>query len=235
MSITWLIPIKDNSERLSHKSLRSLTGRPLFEWTVDHALASATGRVVVMTLGPESYNLATTVTRTSSAEVLKRPDSFTGDSPGLMHAIRWAIDELPLPEDDEHGVGILLPTSPFRTAATIRRCVDLWKRDKRASVCTVAPVCNASMRYRLANGWLGTLVPPGFDRHAHAAKWEDVPPLLLSTGGVQLTSTETFMAFGRFWIPKARAVEVDVIEGLDIDTPDQWLLAEAVAKSRGTS
>lgn len=231
--ITWLIPIRDGTERLPGKNALMLTPRTsLLEYTVRAAVESETGRVVIVADGEEAHSLALCVAHMvgGNVSVIRQPSDIGAPTGSIMDVVAWAIRRLEIDEDDANGIGLLLATSPFRTADTIRRVVELWRRDQGASVCTVRKLHKRGVRYEKANSWLSTLVAPGFWKHQAADGWDVIPDMYESTGGAQLLGVRTFMAYRRFWIPKTRGVEVDAIEALDIDTEEEFRVAQAIAK-----
>jgi CMP-N,N'-diacetyllegionaminic acid synthase len=108
-----LIPARGGSVRVPGKNVLPLAGHPLIAYSIASARESGvfTG-VVVSTDSDEIADVA----RRYGAEVVARPAELaTATSPDVdwvLHAMRGR---------DEDAFAILRPTSPFRTAATIRR------------------------------------------------------------------------------------------------------------------
>lgn len=219
----WVVPVKGASERMPGKNVRPLgpKGWPMFIYSVKAALGAG-GSVVVATDDAEVRFLANTFC--PEAIVLDdRPAYLSKPEVSAVDVVLWAMGRLCVPYRDDWAVGMLLPTSPLRTTETIQRCLELWSRDTRAAAMTVRRLHGAGLRYENgATGWLNPLRAPGSDLEG----WPKATPYL-STGGVQLTSAATLYECRRYWVPKSRGVEVDEIEGLDVDWPTQFMLAEA--------
>jgi len=226
----WVIPVKGESERCPGKNTRP-TGPddlPMFLHTVREALLLS-GHVVVAT---DETEVGETSWRTNVAEVLFRPPHLSESSVSAVDVVLWVMDKLDTPEDDEHAVGMLLPTSPLRTAETIRRCMELWERDPCASVATVRGAHREALRYANSSNWLAPLRPPGGAADPYLIGWPRPPKCYVSTGGCQIASARTLRAQGRYWVPKTRPVVVDALEGLDVDTEADWQLADAWLRRR---
>jgi len=223
---TWVIPVKGESVRCPRKNLRPIgpTLLPMFVRTVNMALACG-GRVVVATDSADAARF--TGLYAVGAGVLERPPYLSNPIISAVEVVLWAMDKLEVLNDDEHAVGMLLPTSPLRTAETIRRCMELWERDPCASVATVREVPRSAVRYETAAGWLDTLLPSRSKATSYQDGWPAEPTVYVSTGGCQLASARTLRAQSRYWVPKTRAVVVDAAEGLDVDTEADWQLADA--------
>lgn len=230
MTAIAFIPAKGHSGRVPDKNTKLLGGHPLVFWTIRTAVN--TPRVDEVWVVTDSHEIGA-IARQCHVNVLFRPENLSAADVSATDVTCWARKELGL-EGDDTAVVQLLPTSPFREKVHINEALDLWERDPRAAVVSVRAVSNAAMRYERANGWLDCLVAPGW-RGAMAAlgvstQWSDLPPTYISTGGIQIASASTLRAFGRFHIPKTRAIVLDSIAGLDIDTEQDWAIAEGIVK-----
>lgn len=218
------IPAKDHSTRVPGKNLRPLGGRPLVFWTIDQALLSGLSYVVVVCDGPE-VTVAVAEQYEGRVRIVQRPPGMSGEVSATEVTV-WAARKL---HGEEEAVVQLLPTSPFRTHKHITEALTLWERDTRAAVVSVREVHAKALRYEApGTGWLHRLRAPGAD----AERWPDESPprTLVSTGGIQVASAATLRILGRFHVPKTRAVTLDAVAGLDIDTEAEWTTAVALAR-----
>jgi CMP-N,N'-diacetyllegionaminic acid synthase len=114
-----LIPARAGSERIRHKNTKELAGRPLLCWTLDAATdAGIFDRIIVSTDDAYASQLATE----AGVEVqVRSPLHATSDAPdvGWVRAVLSGIKGV-------DAYAILRPTSPFRTADTIRRAWDIF-------------------------------------------------------------------------------------------------------------
>ena len=119
-SAVALIPARAGSQRVKGKNVRSLAGHPLLAYSIAAAHESGVfERIVVSTDSDEIARIA----RSYGAEVpLLRPSEMAGSTSPDIEWVRHALDNLGREFD---AFSILRPTSPFRTAATIRRA---WGR-----------------------------------------------------------------------------------------------------------
>ena len=129
-----LVPARSGSERVPGKNILPLAGHPLIAYTIAAARASGLFAAVVVSTDSEEI-----------AEVARR---YGGDVPGLRPAgmatatspdIEWVLHVMG--GRDEELFSILRPTSPFRTAATIRRAWEqlLALGDRADSIRAVEP------------------------------------------------------------------------------------------------
>jgi CMP-N,N'-diacetyllegionaminic acid synthase len=109
-----LVPARAGSERVPGKNVHPLAGHPLIAYTIAAALESGVFETVLVS--------------TDSAEITRIAEHYGADVPGLRPAelatatspdIEWVLHVMR--DRDEESFSILRPTSPFRTAVTIRR------------------------------------------------------------------------------------------------------------------
>jgi CMP-N-acetylneuraminic acid synthetase len=217
-----VIPARAGSKRLPGKNARPLDGRPLLAWTIRSALACpGLGRVFVSTDSPEYADLA----RLHGAEApfLRSGEAATDQAP-TSAVLAEAVDRY---EKDlgykARWITILQPTSPFRTPATIRRGAALFEASAGATVVAVA-------RRRIPRAWMCELDAEGYVVEGSKAGPEI--PGHYFCGAFYALTAETLRTTGGIYGKRVRAFTVeDEGEALDIDTPEDWALAERLAPS----
>ena len=120
-----LIPARAGSERVPGKNVRPLAGHPLLAYSIAAAHESAIFDAVVVST--DSEQIAEIALRYgAAAPELRPPEIATATSPDIewvLHAMR---------DRGEDAFAILRPTSPFRTAGTIRdRLFEDWLRQRQ--------------------------------------------------------------------------------------------------------
>lgn len=218
--ITALVPMKGNSERVPGKNLRKLAGKPLLYWTLA-ALheASRIERVVVDT---DSEEIAAAVRQYHPATViLERPEHLRdGNRVTGNDLIAWEMSQV----EGEH-FGQFHVTSPLITAETIDRLVGRYYADldRHDSLMTVTE----------HHFWLfradGT--PLNSDTRK-LVRSQDLEPLYEDNNAGHLFSRASFAATGSRIGETAQMVTIPKLEAIDIDWPEDFLLAEAVMRMR---
>jgi len=111
-SIVALIPARAESKRVPGKNTRLLGGHPLLAWSIATARESGIfGEIVVSTESAEIADMA----ERYGAYTIERPAAFATDTSPDIEWVRHAMATV-----DYAAFAILRPTSPFRTAETIR-------------------------------------------------------------------------------------------------------------------
>jgi CMP-N,N'-diacetyllegionaminic acid synthase len=110
--LTVLIPARAGSKRVPGKNTRLLGGKPLIEWTIEAAKAAHVAQIIVSSDDPAIYPIARFHELTIH---VRKPEHATDTAQDFL----WVRDVYPLLKTKYFA--ICRPTSPFRTASTIRR------------------------------------------------------------------------------------------------------------------
>lgn len=219
-----LVPARAGSKGLPGKNVRPLGGLPLLAWTA-RAIAAA-GLAARAVLSTDDQAIAEVGRAHGLDAPFLRPPELAIDAAGMLevvdHAVRWLETNERWPAT---AVMLLQPTCPFRRPERLRQAVELLGRPDTEGVIGVRRIERSlSVMYREdGSGYLEPL-----------AAWDDVTrrqearPLLTPNGTLYLVTRDALTTHRRLFPPRLRALPTDTIEGIDIDTPEDWALAEAV-------
>jgi len=122
-SIVALIPARGGSKRVPGKNVRTLGGHPMLAYTI--AAAADSGIFDGVLVSTDSEEVAA-VARHYGAEVpFLRPAALATDTSPDIEWLEYTLEELRARGRTWDCFSLLRPTSPFRTAETIRRA---WAR-----------------------------------------------------------------------------------------------------------
>ena len=227
--VLGLIPARGGSKGIPGKNLRSLGGRPLLAYTADAALAARTlTRVVLSTDDPEIAAVGSSL----GVEVpyLRPPELATDESP-MLGVLTHALDTLDSSGDGYDAVCLLQPTSPFRPAGLIDRCVRRFAEGGTDAVVSMVPVPDEHNPH-----WAYLAGPDGHLRlatgeDAPIARRQDLPPAYHRDGSVYVFATAGIRA-GRPYGDRLAAEILDPAGLVNLDAPDDWARAEALLAAR---
>lgn len=223
--LTVLIPARAGSKRCPGKNTRMLGGKPLIQWTIDAATAANVARIIVSSDSEDVFHL---VNRDCDWR-LRKPEHATDEAPDIL----WVLDVLPMVTTPY--VAICRPTSPFRTASTIRRGFAAFMKSAADSIRAVERVTAhpAKMWYEHEGRLTAVLV----GHHPDGTPWHSAPTQTLPVvyqqnasleiarvAAIRRTNTITGSSIAPFF--------TEQLEGFDINTPDDWDRAEAIASTR---
>ena len=212
MRVLGLIPARGGSKSIPRKNLVDLGGVPLIQWTIQAALGSNLGRVVVSTDDDEIAEIS----KSLGAEVpFKRPAELSSDQTLSIDVVLHALDVL---EEDFDAVMMLQPTSPFRTSIDIEGAIKII--DGASSVISVVPV-EGTHPARMKFVEDGVLIDPPFAETIENMPRQELRPMYIRNGAIYLTRISdlrhrTFKgALSRALImPKERSINIDT--GFDL-------------------
>lgn len=221
MSYVAIIPARLESERVTKKNIKLLEGFPLIEFTLRRAVVSRKlDRIIVSTDSEEVADVVESLNH-EKVETFMRDArlacSFTSTEDVLINV----ADVLELTPEDV--IVTLLPTSPFRSEDLIDQSIEKMERDNSDSLLTVLH----------KKSKLGKKTEDGFFEHVenYPAEMHKVEATLFDNPAVYLTRLsilreEKFIVGG-----KISCVEIDAIQGHDINDSFDWLTAEMILKN----
>ena len=234
-SAVALIPARQGSKRVPGKNVRLLQGHPTLAYTIRAAVESGVfASVIVSTDAVEIADVA----RHYGADVpFLRPAAFAGDTSPDIEWLAYTLQELANRGRRWDAFSLLRPTSPFRSADTIRRAWRLFtSQDGVDSLRAVEKCTQHPAKMWIVRGQRMVPLLPFSTRVADAGEgtevpWHSTPYQALPAVFVQNASLE--IAWTRIVLEK-RSLAGDVLvpfvtegyEGFDINDPTDWMIAE---------
>ena len=239
MKTCCIIIARAGSKGLVDKNTTPVLGRPMIEWTLDHALAAAWAGVVdAVAVSTDGRKIAD-VARARNVTVIDRPAELATDTATVDAAVRHAVETLESQTDQTFdAVVILYANVPVRPDDLIGRSVAKLRETCCDSVQSLAPVGKAHPY------WMKTLGGPGGDAlepyEANAVyRRPDLPPCYQLDGGIiavrraalfkaatdeQSDEPHAFLGGDR------RAVTTEAHAVVDVDEAGDLVVAEAALR-----
>ena len=217
MTLLALISARGGSKGIPRKNIRPFSGKPLLQWSIDAALASAcVDQVVVSTDDPEIAQVA----RACGAEVpfLRPAELATDTAPGIAPVLH-ALEQLP----EVNDVLLLQPTSPMRTSADIEAIVALRQQAGRESAVSLTPSAkHPAWMYRLNNGQLLESLLQLDQAHCR----QQLSTAYVLNGALYLATRSFLLREQAFIAADTVGFVMPAERSVDIDTPLDWQWAE---------
>ena len=230
METLGFIPARGNSKGIPKKNIRLLNGEPLISYTIKEAKKSGINRLIVSTDSPEIAEIS----QTFGAEVpFLRPADLSQDGSVIEDALLDVLKKLNEIEGYEPDVIVLLhPTSPLRKATHIDECIRLFKDNMVDSVVSVSEPTEhpAEMVYWEDDGEIRFVSDLFFQERK--TQRQGFPPLFFVNGAVYVFKYKSLIRkksrFGEQTLPYV----MRQIDSIDIDSMDDFLIAEAILQAR---
>ena len=217
-----VIPARAGSKRVPRKNVRLLAGQPMLAYTIEAARRSELfDRVLVSTDSSEIAAIA----EAAGAEVpFLRSASLADDFTPVSLVTLDALDRVDPAGDRYPCVAQLMPTCPLRGADDIRASYQAFRTSGSASQVSVT-------RFGWQNPWWAAerdatgVLHPVFQQFVQA-RGQDLPPLFCPTGAVWWASAAALRRERTFHLAGRTGWEIPWYRGVDIDSEDDWRLAE---------
>jgi N-acylneuraminate cytidylyltransferase len=207
------------------KNTKLLAGKPLLQYTADAAKAAGLLTRVVLSSDDDAI---IEVARQCGIDVpFKRPAHLATDGAPTLPAIQHAVQYLQEQEGDFFdAVCLLQPTSPMRPPGLIDACIGRFVSTGADSLITVMPVPHEYNPH-----WVFEPASDGFLKIATGeekiiARRQELPPAYIRDGCVYITKTSVLMNQNSLYGSSIAWYETDPKNQVNIDTPDDWALAE---------
>lgn len=225
-----IVPARGGSKGIARKNLALLCGRPLIAYTIDAARASQTvSRTIVST---DDHEIAEAAEREGAEVPFVRPAALASDSAPMMDVARHAFSAICEAGDNADVIVILQPTSPLRRGGHIDAAVRLLRSTGADTVVTVVKVPHHFGPSSLMQIEDGRLVPV---QPVESLRRQDKPVLYARNGPAVLAFTPAVLERGQFYTGDVRAVEMTTAESVDIDHPEDLVIAECFLRHRHTA
>lgn len=89
--ITALVPMKGHSERVPHKNIRPLVGKPAFHWIME--TLSESPYINEILVNTDSDEIAESAAKFDKVRVYQRPDFLLGDMVSIQPLIEYDIEQ----------------------------------------------------------------------------------------------------------------------------------------------
>lgn len=231
MSIFAVIPARGGSKGIPRKNLVRIAGRPLIAYAIEAAQKSASvERVLVSTDDNEIAEVA----RELGAEVpFLRPLELADDTAPMLGVLRHALLWLESEGVAVEALALLQPTSPLRTSRHVEEAIALFRSARASSVVSVVEVPHhfnpVSVMKLSAQGTLA----PFFEDQVITTRRQDKPKAYARNGPVVLICHPETLRSGELYGASSRPYLMSEDASLDIDTPQDLLLAEQAILNRG--
>lgn len=222
-SIMAIIPARAGSKRIPRKNTRYLGGKPLIVWTIEAAKESGIfDRIMVCSDDLECLDIAS-VFEVAGFERYQSVDDEAD--------IEWVMQVMSRFTTD--AFAILRPTSPFRTAETIRRAWQHFLANQPCdSLRAVEPVKQHPGKMWVARGnRLLPLLPwVGNDAPWHSSATQTLPPVWAQNGSLEIVWTRTVTEQGTISGTNVLPFYTEANEGYDLNTLEDWDYAERIVQ-----
>jgi CMP-N-acetylneuraminic acid synthetase len=221
VNIVALLPMKGNSERVPGKNFRLLGSRPLYRWMLDALLHTRQiSQVVINTDAPELLDNEQLLAD-PRVVLRERAVEIRGDFVSMNRIIQDDIDAV-----DADLYLMTHATNPFISSGTIARAIDALNANPAAD--SLFSVNRFQTRFYREDGSAINHDP------SHLIRTQDLEPWFEENSCLYLFTRQSFARSGARIGTQPMMFTTPALESVDIDEPEDWQLAEALAPTMET-
>ncbi len=215
MKIIALLPMKGNSERVPNKNLKDFNGKPLFH----HVLESLQNCKLIdeVIINTDSEKIAESASFFSKVKIHQRPQEICGDFVSMNDVIANDLDN-----SDGDIYLQTHSTNPLLKTDTVSQSIEQFNSSTSDSLFSVTKL---QTRLYWKDG------KPVNHNPDELIRTQDLPPLFEENSNIFIFTKESFVNAGNKRIGvNPTMFEIDKIEAIDIDEPQDFILAETIQK-----
>ena len=225
--VVALIPARSRSKRVPDKNIKVLGNHPLMAYTI--AAARASGVFTDIICVTDSAHYAAIASHYGAVVPALRPASTASDTSADIEWVTWALDLLAQNSQTFDAFSILRPTSPFRQAHTITQAWDAFATDGNADSLRAVSLCSEhpGKMWVLDESRMTPLLPNKIgDVPWHSNQYATLPKIYVQNASLEIAWVSVVKSFGTISGESVMPHISSGLEGFDINSPEDWLIAE---------
>jgi N-acylneuraminate cytidylyltransferase len=221
-----VIPARGGSKRIPRKNIKEFFGKPMLAWSIEAAMSSNLfDQIIVSTDDQEIAKVAESLgANVPFIRPEKISDDFATTTDVIAHAVEWMIEE----NYSVEAVCCIYATAPFVRFSDLQESYKIFNSGNWEYVFTAtdfaAPIFR-SFKKNQENG-LEMLYPQFFDTRS-----QDLPEALHDAGQFYWGIPSAWLDGKRIFDQHSTPLIIPRFRVQDIDTDEDWIRAELMAKS----
>jgi len=224
-----IVPARGGSKRIPQKNIRSFCGKPIIDYILKEASKSELFDVIHVST--DDLTIAHTVGRLGYPPHFMRPSSLADDYVGVMPVIQYVVQEFVDLGQHFDEVWLLMACSPLVRASHLREASTLLASATRDQAVLAVTEYPAPIKWAFNLSPDSSLIPlnPG----SFQTRSQDIERSFYDAGAFAGFSASTLdqidnggsdSGFLGYVLPR--------LDAIDIDTLDDWMIAEAMYRAR---
>jgi CMP-N-acetylneuraminic acid synthetase len=215
---------RGGSKGLPGKNIRSLAGKPLIAWSIEHA--KSVNRISRVLVSTDSEEIAQ-VSREYGAEVpFMRPEELASDTSPEWLSWKHLLNYLKEADGELPDVLISVPTTaPLRHPEDIDKCLDEFEKNQPDAVVTISDA-HRNPYFNMVTARQDGTVSIVNSTASISGRRQDAPVVYDMTTVAYAVSPSFVLSSESIFDGRVRAVHIPVHRAIDIDTLLDFEIAE---------
>lgn len=218
MNIVCIIPARGGSKGVTRKNIRKIAGKPLLQYSIEHAKQTPMITDVIVSTDDEEIKL---LAESVGAKVITRPAALSGDTATSESALLHGLREIEKAQSVDYVV-FLQCTSPIREADDITKAINLLISQQADSLLSV--VEDHSFLWREDSG---SAIALNYDYQARPRR-QDMALQYRENGSIYIVKPEILKRTNNRLGGKIALYPMNEDSAVDIDTEYDLSVAESI-------
>lgn len=214
-----IITARGGSKRIPRKNIKEFCGKPILLYSIEAALTAGVFEEVMVST--DDAEIAELAKKAGAAVPFLRSEETSNDYASTDEVIMEVLKEYEKRGKTFDSFCCIYPTAPFLTGERLKQAMELL--EEADSVMPVVPFSYPPQRGLIVNeeGYVARQFP-----EYATARSQDLQKIYHDCGQFYACRTLPFMAAGTTDVEKLVPLVLSEMEVQDIDTPQDWEMAE---------
>lgn len=220
MKTAAIITARGGSKRIPRKNIKEFCGKPIMAYSIEAALNAGVFNTVMVST--DDREIAETAKRYGAEVPFFRSEKTSNDYATTYQVLEEVLEEYEKRGECFDSVCCIYPTAPFLSPARLKSAMELLEETKADSVLPVVKFSFPPQRgVILEDGYLKFKWP-----EHRLTRSQDLEPFYHDVGQFYCVNTASFKVQHMLVMEKTVPVIMSEMEIQDIDTEEDWQLAE---------
>ena len=215
-----IIPARGGSKRIPRKNIKNFFGKPIIAYSIEAALKSNLFDEVMVST--DDKEIAEIAIKYGAKVPFFRSEETANDYAGLTDVIIEVINKYKTQNIKFDNVCCILATAPFLTKNDI---ISSYDKLKNSSFDAVFPVVRYAFPMQRAMQFEGDNIKMIWPENM-TKRSQDLKASFHDAGLFYWAKTDTILQKKSLWTDNTTAIEISEQTAQDIDTPEDWQIAE---------
>lgn len=222
MNVCAIIPARGGSKGIHKKNLVKVCGKPLIEWSIEHAIrAKRVNSVWITSDSDEILSIA----KSAGANTIKRPFDISGDFATTESAWIHAIEEIERSEAIDLVVG-MQATSPVRESIDLDNAITKFFVEKYDSMFSASEIDDFFIWHKINKNFRSF----NYD-YKNRKRRQDISKQYLETGSFYLFTPNLIREHNNRLAGKIGIAVTEFWKSFEIDTMEDVKFCETIIKN----
>jgi len=227
-----LIPARSGSKRILNKNIKKLNNKPLISYTIKAAIKSKLFDQIILVTDNKKY--ASIGKRYGAKVPFIRSKNISGSKSPDIQWVKWILKKINYTNCKTDIFFILRPTSPFRTAKTIKKAWNIFFNNRmKIDSLRAVQLCkeHPGKMWMVKKNYIVPIIKSKIKGTPwHSNQYSALPKIYIQNASLEISWVKNPLKNNLIAGNKIFPFYTNDYEGFDINVIEDWEKAEKLAK-----